>query len=78
MEEEEEAHTAVEEETDIVADKVEAEDTTNLARSALLREDCAVLLVLACSTTFRTRQQTKQDRHGINLFNTLARITYKT
>ena len=72
MEEEEEAHTAVEEATATAGDEVEAEDTTTLERTALLREDCATLLVPACSTTARSRQKTKQYHHGINLCITLA------
>ena len=43
MEEEEEAHTAVDEATATTADEVEAEDTTTLAQAAQLREDCATL-----------------------------------
>ena len=60
MEEEEEAHTAVDAATAIAADKAEAEDTTTLARSAQLRKDCAMLLAPACLTTFRSLSQTKQ------------------
>ena len=66
MEEEKEAHTAVDKATEIARDEVEAEDTTTLERAALLREDFATLLVPACSTTIRSRQQTKQDHHGRN------------
>ena len=78
MEEEEEAHTAVDEATATTAYEVEAEDTSTLARAALLREDCTTLLVPYCSTTARSRHQTKQDHHGINSCNTLAQITDKT
>ena len=78
MEKDEEAHTAVDEATETAADEVEDEDTITLARAALPREDCATLLAPACSTTSISRQQTRQDHHGINLSNTLARITDKT
>ena len=78
MEEEEEAHTAVEKAAETVADEVEAEYTTNLAQETLLREDCETLLLPACSTTARSRQKTKQDHSGRNSCNTLARITDKT
>ena len=36
MEDEEESHTSVDEETETVADEIEAEDKTTLAQSALL------------------------------------------
>ena len=77
MEEEEEAHTAVDEATATAADEVEAENTTTLAQAELLREDCATLSVPVCSATSKSRQKTKQDYHGRNLCNTLARITDK-
>ena len=77
MEEEEEAHE-VDDETATAEDELEAEDKTTLARSALLREDCSTLSVPACSTTAISRQQTRQDHHGRNPCNTLARITDKT
>ena len=78
MEEEEEAHTALDEATATTEDEVEDEDTINLARSSLPREDCATLLVPVCSTTARSRKQTIQDHHGRNSSNTLAQITDKT
>ena len=78
MEEEEESHTAVEEATATAADEVEAEDTTTLTQTAILIEDCATLLVPACLTTARSRQQTRQDHRGRNLSNTLAQITDNT
>ena len=78
MEEEEEAHTAVDEATATAADDVEAKDTTTLAQAALLREDCATLLAPVCSNTPRSLKQTKQDPHGRNSCNTLERITDKT
>ena len=56
MEEEEEAHTAVDEATATAEDTVEADYTTTLARAALLREDCEMLLVPACLTTARSQQ----------------------
>ena len=54
MEEEEEAHTAVDKATATAADEVEDKDTITLARAALSREDCATLLAPACSTTARS------------------------
>ena len=78
VEEEEEAHTTVDEATATAAEEVEAEDTIAIARAALPREDCSTLLAPACSTTARSRQQTRQDRHGRNLSNMLALITDKT
>ena len=60
-----------------VVDEVEAEDTITLERTALLTEDYATLLVLKCSTTAKSWQQTKQDHHGRNSCNTLARIMDK-
>ena len=78
MEEEEEAYTAVDEATATSADKEEDVDAINLELAALPREDFATLLAPACSTTARSRQQTRQDHHGRNLSNTLARITDKT
>ena len=59
MEEEEEAHTAVEKVMAIAAYEVEAKDTTTLARAALLREDYATLSVPTCSATIRRPQQIK-------------------
>ena len=78
MEEEEEAHTAVNESTATAADEVEDEDTITLAQAALPREDCATLLAPALLITARSRQQTRKDHHGRNSSNTLARITDKT
>ena len=78
MEEDEESHTVVEKAKETAADEVEAEDTITLARAAQLIEDCATLLAPACSTTARSRQQTRQDHHGRNSYNTLAQITDKT
>ena len=78
MKEDEEAHTAADEATATAADEVEEEDTITMAQSALPREDCATLLAPACSTTARSRQQIRQDHHGRNSSNTLARITEKT
>ena len=67
----------MDEATATASDEVEAEDTTNLAQAAQLREDRAMLLEPACLTMARSRQQTKQDNHGRNSFNTLARMTDK-
>ena len=75
MEEEEEARTAVDAETAIVVDKVEAEEITTLARAAQLRNDYVMLLSLACLNMVKGRPQTKQEHHGINLCNTSAQIT---
>ena len=72
MEEEKEAHTAVDKATAIARDEVEAEDTTTLERAAQLREDYATLLAPACLTTDGSRQHTKQYHHGRNSCNTLA------
>ena len=77
MEEEEEARTAVYAATEIAADKIEAEDITNMARAAQLRKDYSMLLAPACLTTVRSWPHTKQEHYGINLFNALARITAK-
>ena len=77
LEEEEEAHIAVDKATETAEDEVEAKDKITLAQAALPREDCATLLAPACSTTARSQQQTRQDHHGKNLFNTLAQITDK-
>ena len=60
MEEEEEAHTAVDAETAIAADEEEVEDTTTLARADQLRKDFSMLSAPACSTTVRSRPQNKQ------------------
>ena len=78
MEEEEEAHTAVDEVTSTTADEVEAEDTITLTQAALTREDCATLLAPECLTMSRSRQHTRQYHHGKNLSNMLAKITDKT
>ena len=78
MEEEEEAHTAVDEAVVTLGDKVEAKNTINLAQSALPKEYCATLLAPAYLTMARSQHQTRQDHHGINKSNTLAEITYKT
>ena len=78
MEEEEEAHTVVDEATATAAEEVEEKDTITLARAELLRDDFAMLLVPECSTTAISQKQTKQDHHGRNLCNTLAQITDKT
>ena len=77
MEEEEEAHTAVDEATATASDEVEAKDTITLARAALPREDCAALLAPACLTTARSWQQIRQDHHERNSSNMLAQITEK-
>ena len=77
MEEEEETHTVVDKETETAEDEVEAKETTTMERAALLRDDFTLLLVPACSTTYRSWQQNKQDHHGRTSYNTLARITDK-
>ena len=77
MEEEEEARTAVDAETAIVVDKVEAEEITTLARAAQLRKDYGMLLAIDCLNMVRSRPQTKQEHHGINLCNTSAQIISK-
>ena len=56
MEEEEEAHTAVDKATATAVDEVEDEDTITLAQAELLREDFATLLVPECSTIAISRQ----------------------
>ena len=48
MEEEEDAHTAVDEATATVAEEVEDEGAITLTRAALPREDCATLLAPVC------------------------------
>ena len=78
MEEDEEAHTAVDKAMATTAYKVDAEDTITLERAAILKEDCATLLAPACLNTARIWQQTKQDHHGRNSCNTLAQIRDKT
>ena len=78
MEEEEEAHTAVDEAMATAADEVEDEDTITLARAALPREDCATLLAPVYLTTDISWQQTRQYHHGRNSSNTLEQITDKT
>ena len=78
MEDEEEAHTAVDEETATAADELEAKEKITLEQAALPREDHETLLAPACWTTARSRQQTRQDHHGRNSSNTLAQITDKT
>ena len=77
MEEEEEAHTAVEAVMEIVEDDVEAEYITTRELVFQIRKDCAMLLTPSCSTTGRSRPQTKQYHHGINSCNALAQITAK-
>ena len=72
MEEEEEAHTAVEEATATMADEVYTKYTITLEIAVILREDCATLLAPECLTTSISRKQTKQDHHGRNSCNTLA------
>ena len=78
MEEEEEAHTAVDKVKAITADEVEAEDTTTLAQAAQLREDFSMLLAPACLTKVRSRKHTKKYHNGRNWCNTLERIREKT
>ena len=78
MEEEEEAHTAVDASTAIATDEVDADYTTTLAQPAQIIEDCTMLSAPACSTTVRIRPQTKQDHHGRNSCNMLVRIMSKT
>ena len=66
MEEDEEAYTVVDAAAEIATAKLEAEDTTTLARAAHIRKDCAMLLATACSTTVISRPQNKQDHNGRN------------
>ena len=77
MEDEEEDHTTVDSAMAIVADEGEAEGTNTLERSAQLRNDFAMILAPLRLTKVRSRQRTKQDNHGRNSCNTLARIVAK-
>ena len=68
----------MDEATATTEDEVDDEDTITLEQAELPGEDCATLLAPACSTMARSRQQTRQDNHGRNSSNTLARIADKT
>ena len=78
MEEEEEAHTVLDEATAITLDEVEAEDTSIMAREVLIIDNCAALSLPACFTMVRSWQQTKQYHYRRNSCNMLAQVTYKT
>ena len=75
MEEEEEARTAVDAETEITTEEIEAKDITTLVWAVQLRKDYAMLLAPVCLNTAISRPKTKRELHGRNFCNTSARIT---
>ena len=77
VEEEEEACTAMDMETAITADEVDADDIINLVLAAQLRKHYAMLSATAYLTTVRSRTKTKQEHHGRNSCNKSAQIRSK-